>query len=124
MSTPDWKHVLPTPPAGGRLQEAWMTSFEQPDAGLLVEHLLPSLLDTSHSLSQDIHERTLFFGELGMALEALRGKITVISTPPWGARRYPVSVALALRGALHRRRHFARGAACQAVGISLAGGRR
>ena len=92
MSTPDWKHVLPTPPAGGRLQEAWMTSFEQPDAGLLVEHLLPSLLDTSHSLSQDIHERTLFFGELGMALEALRGKITVISTPPRGERddtQYP-----------------------------------
>lgn len=57
-----------------------------------MEHLLPSLLDTSHSLSQDVHERTLFFGELGMALEALRGKITVISTPPRGARgdaQYP-----------------------------------
>ena len=35
MSTPDWKLVLPTPPAGGRLQEAWMTSFEQPDAGAI-----------------------------------------------------------------------------------------
>lgn len=92
MSAPDWKTALPIAPAGGSLQEAWMTSFEQPDAGLLVEHLLPSLLDTSHSLSQDVHERTLFFGELGMALEALRGKITVISTPPRGARddaQYP-----------------------------------
>ncbi len=92
MSTPDWKHALPTPPAGGRLLEAWMTSFEPPDAGLLVEHLLPSLLDTNHSLSQDVQERTLFFGELGMALEAVRGKITVISTPPRGARgdaQYP-----------------------------------
>ncbi len=92
MNAPDWKHPLPTPPAGGRLQEAWMTSFEQPDAGLLVEHLLPSLLDTSHSLSQDAQERALFFGELSMALEALRGKITVISSPSRGARggaQYP-----------------------------------
>lgn len=92
MNAPDWKNALPIAPAGGRLQEAWMTSFEQPDAGLLVEHLLPSLLDTSHSLAQDVHERTLFFGELGTALEALRGRITVISTPPRGARedaQYP-----------------------------------
>ena len=92
MSTPDWKHALPIAPTGGCLQEAWMTSFDQPDAGLLVEHLLPSLLDTSHSLSQDVDERTLFFGELGMALEALRGKISIISTPPRGVRddaQYP-----------------------------------
>lgn len=59
-----------------------MTSFEQPDAGLLVEHLLPSLLGASHSLSQEVQERTLFFGELGTALEALRGRLTVISSPP------------------------------------------
>ncbi len=92
MNTPDWQAVLPTPPHGGRLHEAWMTSFEQPDAGLLVEHLLPSLLDANHSLAQDAHERTLFFGELGTALEALRGRITVISTPQRGAQedaQYP-----------------------------------
>jgi hypothetical protein len=59
-----------------------MTSFEQPDAGLLVEHLLPSLLGASHSLSQELPERTLFFGELGTALEALHGRLTVISSPP------------------------------------------
>lgn len=92
MNRPDWKTALPTPPPGGHLQEAWMTSFEQPDASLLVEHLLPSLLDTSHSLSQEAHEPTLFFGELSMALEVLRGRISVISTPPRGARedsQYP-----------------------------------
>lgn len=64
-----------------------MTSFEQPDAGLLVEHLLPSLLGASHSLSQEIQERTLFFGELGTTLESLHGRLTVISSPPRAARR-------------------------------------
>lgn len=59
-----------------------MTSFDQPDAGLLVEHLLPSLLGANHSPSQDFKERNLFFGELGTALEALRGRLTVISSPP------------------------------------------
>jgi hypothetical protein len=69
-----------------------MTSFEQPDAGLLVEHLLPSLLGANHSLSQEFQERNLFFGELGSALETLRGRLTVISSPPRGARedsQYP-----------------------------------
>jgi len=69
-----------------------MTSFERPDAGLLVEYLLPSLLGASHSLSQEIQERTLFFGELGTALEALHGRFTVISSPPHREReesQYP-----------------------------------
>ena len=69
-----------------------MTSFEQPDAGLLVEHLLPSLLGGSYSLSQELQERTLFFGELGTALEVLHGRLTVISSPPRAARedsQYP-----------------------------------
>jgi hypothetical protein len=92
MSTPDWRDVLPIPPPGGRLHEAWMTTFDQPDAGLLVEYLLPSLLGASHSLSQEVQERTLFFGELGTALEQLHGRLTVISSPPAGARapsQYP-----------------------------------
>jgi hypothetical protein len=59
-----------------------MTTFEPPDSGLLVEHLLPSLLGTNHSLSQEIQERALFFGDLGTALERLHGRLTVISSPP------------------------------------------
>lgn len=69
-----------------------MTSFEQPDTGLLVEHLLPSLLGANHSLSQEFQERNLFFGELGTALETLHGRLTVISSPPRGPRedsQYP-----------------------------------
>ncbi|HEX4079309.1 MAG TPA: hypothetical protein VHX61_10620 [Rhizomicrobium sp.] len=64
-----------------------MTSFEEPEAGLLVEHLLPSLLGASYSLSQELQDRTLFFGELGTALDALPGRLTVISSPPRSARK-------------------------------------
>ncbi|RDI98956.1 hypothetical protein DVT68_10700 [Dyella solisilvae] len=69
-----------------------MTSFDQPQAGLLVEHLLPSLLGANHSPSQDLKERTLFFGEIGNALERLRGRLTIISSPLYVARessQYP-----------------------------------
>ncbi len=90
MSGPDWSEVLPAPPAGGALSEAWFTTFDQPDVGLLVEHLLPSLLGVGHSLSHELEERTLFFGELGTALERLHGRITVISTQAVGqAPQYP-----------------------------------
>lgn len=92
MNAPSWKDALPMPPPGGQLQEAWMTSFDRPDAGLLVEHLLPSLLGVNFSLSHEMRERTLFFGELGVALEALHGRITVISSPPReerGSSQYP-----------------------------------
>ena len=92
MTTPNWVEALPSPVSGGRLQEVWMTSFEQPDAGLLVEHIFPSLLGTSYSLSQEFRERNLFFGELGSALMSLHDRITVISSPPRAARedsQYP-----------------------------------
>ncbi|WP_434718147.1 hypothetical protein P5W98_00745 [Paraburkholderia sp. A1BS-2L] len=65
-----------------------MTSFDQPETGLLVEHLLPSLLGASHSLSQEVQERTMFFGELGTTLEALHGRFTVISSPPRAVREH------------------------------------
>lgn len=81
MSAPDWKDVLPAPSPDARLQEAWFTTYDEPDVGLLVEHLLPSLLGTSYSLTQELQERTMFFGELSTTLEALRGRITIISSP-------------------------------------------
>lgn len=86
MSAPNWREALPIPPKGGRLVEAWMTSFEKPDAGLLVEHFLPSLLGMSQSLSAP-ENRNLFFGELCTTLESLRGKITLISSPPRGEQK-------------------------------------
>jgi hypothetical protein len=82
VSQPDWKKALPKPPDGGQLLEAWFTTYDQPDAGLLVEHLLPGLLRLDNSLTLDVQERNLYFGELGTALERLRGRLTIISSPP------------------------------------------
>lgn len=81
MNPPDWKEVLPKPPAGAQLIEAWFTTYDQPDAGLLVEHLLPSLLGANHALSQEPQDRALFFGELGTVLESLHGRLSIISSP-------------------------------------------
>lgn len=69
-----------------------MTSFERSDAALLVEHFLPSLLGAGNSLSEEPKARTLFFGELGTALESLQGRLTVISSLPreiQESRQYP-----------------------------------
>lgn len=92
MNDPDWKEVLPAAPKGGQLIEAWMTAFDLPDEGLLVEHLLPSLLGMNNSLSLEVKERTLFFGELGTTLESFRDRITILTSPPRGERetsQYP-----------------------------------
>lgn len=84
MSAPGWEDVLPAPPPGSQLHEAWMTSYDPPDAGLLVEHLLPSLLATEHALSHEGPERSLFFGELGDSLERLHGRLSVITSASRG----------------------------------------
>lgn len=86
MMTPHWKDALPVAPRGFELQELWMTSFDQPDSSLLVEHLLPSLLGANHPLSPERTEKNLFFGELTTALESLHGRLSVISSPPRGTR--------------------------------------
>jgi hypothetical protein len=66
-----------------------MTSFEQPEASLLVEHLLPSLLGLYHAPTLDYGERNGFFGELCTTLERLHTRLTVISSPPQDPRRDP-----------------------------------
>ncbi len=82
MSKPDWTKALPKPPEGYRLLEAWFTTFDQPDASFLVEHLLPSLLAANRLVSHELNERALFFGELGTVLKDYHGKLTVISSRP------------------------------------------
>lgn len=92
MTSPSWKDALPAAPPGGELVEAWFTTFDPPDSGILVEHLLPALLATHATPSRDLLQRTMFFGELSADLERLRGRLTVVSSPARKVRdtaRYP-----------------------------------
>lgn len=89
MNEPAWKESLPKPPEGAVLREAWFTTFDPPDSGLLVEHLLPSLLGVGSSLVQDMGQRSLFFGELDRALKYLRARLTIISSPQRTAQELP-----------------------------------
>ncbi len=81
MSTPDWRDALPRPPAGGQLRGLWMTSFEPPDAALLVEHLLPALLGCEQASAGEGPGRTLFLAELALRLAPLRGRLNIITSP-------------------------------------------
>lgn len=71
---------------GGELLEAWFTTYDQPDASLLVEHLLPSLLGLDKALTPDAQDRNYYFGELSTALERLRGRLSIISSLPRNRR--------------------------------------
>lgn len=77
----NWQEALPTPPPGYRLKAALLTTFDPAQPELLVEHLLPSLLSLSRGLDPEPDARSLYFGELALALERLRGQFMVISSP-------------------------------------------
>ncbi|RKH05023.1 hypothetical protein D7V97_24570 [Corallococcus sp. CA053C] len=79
---PDWREALPTVPPGYRLHAALFTTFEPAQPSLLVEHLLPSVLTLARGLDPEPEARSLYFGELAVALERLRGRLTVISSSP------------------------------------------
>ncbi|RKH27582.1 hypothetical protein D7Y13_18660 [Corallococcus praedator] len=78
---PDWRESLPTIPPGYRLEAALFTTFEPAQPELLVEHLLPSILSLSRGFESEPAARSLYFGELALALQRLRGRLTVISSP-------------------------------------------
>ncbi|RKG90109.1 hypothetical protein D7W82_05010 [Corallococcus sp. CA049B] len=83
---PDWREALPTIPQGYRLEAALFTTFEPAQPELLVEHLLPSILSLHRGFESEPAARSLYFGELGLALQRLRGRLTVISSPASVAR--------------------------------------
>jgi Tyrosyl-DNA phosphodiesterase len=76
-----WKSLLVTDaPATCRLQHALLTSYDQPGARFLVEHFLPLLLSLDRDAGSEGIERQYFFGELTRRLEALHGRLVVISS--------------------------------------------
>ncbi|HYO54680.1 hypothetical protein [Archangium sp.] len=79
MSLPEWRHALSASPEH-RLEAALFTTYEPADPAFLVEHLLPSLLNLSREPNEATASRALYFGELALELERLRGKLLVISS--------------------------------------------
>jgi hypothetical protein len=94
-SEADWRDALPIPPSGYELAAALFTTYQPPQADLLVEHLLPSLVPLSRDLGAEPEARSLYFGELALALERLRGKLTVISSPGLAGAEEPQESATA-----------------------------
>lgn len=85
MSMPEWKDALPVAPKGAdKLLGMWVTSFDQPDASLLVEYMLPSLLMANHSALSVEHENN---ANLAVNLERLKGKLNIITSMPRNAQR-------------------------------------
>lgn len=78
----EWQDALPRPRPGFRLRAALFTTYETAQAELLVEHLLPSVLPLSRGLEAEPAARSLYFGELALHLNPLRGRLTVISSSP------------------------------------------
>ncbi len=80
MEGPTWQSPLLSARAGHILKAALFTTYRPPDAGLLVEHVLPSILGLDRAFTSDAEARPLYFGELARELEKLRGKLTVITS--------------------------------------------
>ncbi|MBS2031507.1 MAG: hypothetical protein JST54_26640 [Deltaproteobacteria bacterium] len=76
----DWLSSIPIPPRRHQLAAMFMTTYRPAEAPLLVEHLLPSLLHLSRSPTNEPEGRALFFGELAVRLERLRGRMTIVSS--------------------------------------------
>jgi hypothetical protein len=107
MTSPEWRHPLPSPPPGARLEEAWLTTYDRPDASLLVERFLPALLGARSSIGSEGLERRPSFAELVDELERRRHQLTILSSPsrerlvddpyPW-LWRYVAHVSVGARG--------------------------
>lgn len=64
----------------GRVQAALLTTYEPPDATLLVEDLLPRWFQLDREASSEGRENRFFLVELEEALQQRRGKLSVFSS--------------------------------------------
>ena len=76
-----WQSLLATDaPAGSRLQAALFTTYDRADERLLVEHLLPALLNLNHEPESEGVERQYFLVELDRHLKQLHDRLVVVSS--------------------------------------------
>lgn len=73
----------------GELRAALLTTFEPPDADVLVEDVLPGWLGLSRDAAESGPERTTFLVDLQRRVKSLRGRLAVFSSSrPNGGRSH------------------------------------
>lgn len=79
---PQWRQPAVVGPSagGGRLLAAFLTTFNPPEAKVLVEELLPDWLGLSNFPVDEGLDRLRFFAELEEELKRLKGRFTIVST--------------------------------------------
>jgi hypothetical protein len=80
---PGWKPLTGLDGQGmnvGRLLGAFLTTFDPPDPGLLIEEYLPVWLGLDNSYADEGTDRLRYFAELEDALRRLKGQIAIVSS--------------------------------------------
>lgn len=79
---PDWlESILVTPGRTNRpLLAAFITTFDPPQAEVLVQDLLPAWLELTNSYVDEGADKLRFYAELEDGLKRLRGRFTIVSS--------------------------------------------
>lgn len=78
---PDWREPsIASVMHGGTLLAAFLTTFDPPEAEVLIEELLPTWLGLSTALVDEGPDRLKYFAELEDALKRIRGNFTIVSS--------------------------------------------
>src|SRR6266700_5481328 len=82
-SLPGWKTLTDLDDGGargGRLLSAFLTTFDPPDSGVLIEDYLPVWLGLENSYADEGNDRLRYFAELEDELRRLKGHIAIVSS--------------------------------------------
>lgn len=78
----DWSSPIPAPPDEARLVAALWTSYRPVSPEFLAGDVLPQLAGIDRSENEEPDSRQWFIAEAMQALEPLKGRLTVITSPP------------------------------------------
>ncbi|MPS82137.1 MAG: hypothetical protein E2591_29120 [Achromobacter sp.] len=80
---PEWREPTLVAPArtSGPMLAAFLTTFDPPQADVLIQDLLPEWLGLSNSYADEGADKLRFYAELEDYLKRLHGKFTIISSP-------------------------------------------
>lgn len=78
----DWSSPIPTQPENANLVAALWTSYRPVSPEFLAGDVLPQLVGIVRRENEDMESREWFIAEAMQALAPLKGKLTVITSPP------------------------------------------